>query len=380
MAKREAIWKAMQWVIMAAMLLGLPLIGILLAGRDVRAYLEFPPLTIHVRHAPFSWGAFTLFAALDLVLIAGIIYLLTRPHPRRGALLAFKGHFPRWGCTGLAILLGGWTLAWTRWEWFAPLQAHTFCLPWIGYILVVNAWCLRRSGRSLLTDEPGRFALLIPASALFWWFFEYLNRFVQNWYYVGVTNFSPMAYVTFASLAFATVLPAVLSTHRLLLSFPMSANLNGLRTVRIARPRMTAATILTSAGVGLTLLGVFPDVLFALLWVSPLLIITALQVLGDHPTIFAPLGHGDWRSLVSAALAASICGFFWELWNIGSLARWQYAVPYVDRFHIFAMPLLGYGGYLPFGLECLLVGVMVMGPRPLCVALEKSAAGDLPTE
>jgi hypothetical protein len=27
-------------------------------------------------------------------------------------------------------------------------------------------------------------------------------------------------------------------------------------------------------------------------------------------------------------------------------------VPYVQRFEIFAMPILGYAGYLPFGLEC----------------------------
>ncbi len=374
MAERESIWKAMQWVIMAAMLIGFPVTGIFLAGRDVRAYLEFPPLTIYVRHAPFSWAVFTLFAALDLLLIAGTARLLARPHLRRRALPAPKARPPAWGWAGLAILLGGWTLAWTRWEWFAPWQAHTFCLPWVGYILVVNAWCLRRSGRSLLTDAPGRFAWLIPASALFWWFFEYLNRFVQNWYYVGVDDFSPTAYIAFASLAFATVLPAVLSTHRLLLSFPMLANLHGLRPMRIVRPRMAAAMILTAAGVGLTLLGVFPDALYALLWISPLLIITALQVLGGHPTIFAPLGHGDWRSLVSAALAALICGFFWELWNIGSLARWQYAVPYVDRFHIFAMPLLGYGGYLPFGLECLVVGVMVMGHGPLRVSLDSRQA------
>jgi hypothetical protein len=363
----------MQWVIMATMLLGLPLIGILLAGRDMRTYLEFPPLTVYVRNAPFSWWVFLLFTTLNLLLIAGIASLLARHHRQRRTMPGFKGRWPMWGWAGLAVLLSGWTLAWTRWAWFAPLQAHTFCLPWIGYILVVNAWCLRRSGRSLLTDAPGRFALLIPASALFWWFFEYLNRFVQNWYYVGVADFSPLAYVAFASLAFATVLPAVLSTHRLLLSFPLFANLNGLRPVRIARPRMAATVTLAAAAVGLALLGVFPNLLFALLWVSPLLIITALQVLGGRPTIFAPLGHGDWRSLVSAALAALICGFFWELWNVGGLARWHYAVPYLDRFHIFAMPLLGYGGYLPFGLECLAVGVMVMGHKRLCVPLAQAA-------
>ncbi|MBI5064011.1 MAG: hypothetical protein HZB87_11260, partial [Desulfatitalea sp.] len=68
MAKKGHIWKALQWAILAAMLVGLPLTGLLLAGRDVRAYLEFPPLTLYLRHAPFSWGVFLLCMALDLLL------------------------------------------------------------------------------------------------------------------------------------------------------------------------------------------------------------------------------------------------------------------------------------------------------------------------
>jgi hypothetical protein len=39
-------------------------------------------------------------------------------------------------------------------------------------------------------------------------------------------------------------------------------------------------------------------------------------------------------------------------------------VPFVQRFHIFEMPILGYAGYLPFGLECMVVSLMfgkVMG-------------------
>ncbi|WP_300673693.1 hypothetical protein [Desulfoluna sp.] len=38
-----------------------------------------------------------------------------------------------------------------------------------------------------------------------------------------------------------------------------------------------------------------------------------------------------------------------------SLARWESAIPYVGRFRLFEMPILGFGGYLPFGLECAVV-------------------------
>jgi hypothetical protein len=36
-------------------------------------------------------------------------------------------------------------------------------------------------------------------------------------------------------------------------------------------------------------------------------------------------------------------------------------VPFVQRWPVFEMPLLGYTGYLPFGLECGLVAVWVLG-------------------
>lgn len=34
-------------------------------------------------------------------------------------------------------------------------------------------------------------------------------------------------------------------------------------------------------------------------------------------------------------------------------------MPYVQRFHLFEMPALGYAGYLPFGLQCLAAASLV---------------------
>ncbi len=44
------------------------------------------------------------------------------------------------------------------------------------------------------------------------------------------------------------------------------------------------------------------------------------------------------------------------MWNMFSLARWEYTIPFVHALQVFEMPVLGYAGYLPFGLECLAVG------------------------
>jgi hypothetical protein len=254
-------------------------------------------------------------------------------------------------------------MAWQRFDWFWLFQPHTFLPIWAGFILVVNALSVKRCGTCLLLRRPLGFGLLFPISAGFWWFFEFLNRFVQNWYYTGIEGMGPCQYAYFASLAFSTVLPGVLSMMDLLLTFPaLGQGLARCKPLHLPSANRTGALIiLLPAGVGLALIGLFPDQLFALLWVSPLLIVLSVHILVGRRTPFHRLTQGDWRPVVVPALAALICGFFWEMWNYFSLARWTYSIPFVQRFYLFEMPIPGYGGYLPFGLECLLAGSLALG-------------------
>jgi hypothetical protein len=120
--------------------------------------------------------------------------------------------------------------------------------------------------------------------------------------------------------------------------------------------------MLLLAAVGLTGIGIWPDSLYPLLWVSPLLIITSLQAISGERTVFSSVTRGDWRRIYCSAIAALICGFFWEMWNFHSAAKWVYTVPYVYRYLVFEMPLLGFGGYLPFGLECAVIGMLIPDP------------------
>jgi len=345
-------------LIMTGMLVGLPLLGVFLAGFPMGRYFQFPPQTQYVRHAPFTWSAFAIFAFMIAAVVLPITIqgirsynkdTVTRPDSNSEG-------FPRWGWLGVAIGVPTWILAWTRFPWFAEWQPHTFSPLWLAYIIVVNAICVRRTGRSLMTNQTLFFLLLFPASAIFWWFFEYLNRFVQNWFYVGV-DFRPWQYFWFATLPFSTVLPAVLSTRQLFLSFKwIQRAFSHFPPITINNPARPAFVSLLLAAVGLTVIGIYPTYLFPLLWVSPALIITALQALMKEQHIFTEMGKGNWSGAVAVVLAALFCGLFWEMWNYFSLAKWQYSVPLVHRFEIFEMPLLGYAGYLPFGLECLVVG------------------------
>jgi len=355
---------AFKFIILAGILLGLPLLGVVVVGYPIDRYLEFPPQTRYVRHAPFSWPA---FGGYGLFILAAVLPLVRRAigsEYRSSTDTTPQYPFPRWGWSGILTGLIFWVLAWNRFDWFRPFQPHTFTPLWLSFIVVANALTFKRKGNCLITEKRGYFLLLFPASAVFWWFFEYLNRFVQNWHYVGV-RFSPGEYVLYATLSFSTVLPAVMSVREYLLTFSrlQKGYANYLPSGFLGSRRM-AGCILATAATGLSLTGVWPDYLFALLWLAPLLALISVQVLTGESHVLAGLQTGDWRLIVASALAALVCGWFWEMWNFYSLAKWHYSIPYVDRFRIFEMPLLGYAGYLPFGLECTAVSELLASPGP----------------
>ena len=352
-------------IVTGLLLLGLPLLGVYLAGLPLNRYLEFPPRTLYVDPAPFSWVAFGVLGIIALVLCGLLIWLVW---PRGQSIEHRKSgmtrRFPWWGWLAAGLVAGFWFLAWSRLPGFRHLQPYTFTPLWLSHVFLVNALSWWRSGRSLLTHRTGFFLALFPLSALFWWYFEYLNRFVQNWHYVGIASFGPLQYTLHATLAFSTVLPAVMSTIDWLATFPRLGNVS-VRPVRVPIHGKAAARILLAVSLlALAGLGVWPDVLFPLVWVAPLLLIVSLQLLTGQPTAFAPIAQGHWRVVSLPMLAALMCGFLWEMWNQYSQARWVYMIPYVKRFELFEMPLLGYVGYLPFGLECMaIVGLLENGRR-----------------
>lgn len=340
----------------AGLLFAVPPLASLAAGRWHAGLLAFPPRPPdQPAEASFSWSAFLLIGALGALSLFPFLRGLARScraSPERPAPRSTPRALPPWGWGG--IVLGGvsWAVAWGGLPALNPLRAYSFTPLWIGYILFVSALCVRRTGSSLLTREPAYFLFLFPASAFFWWTFEYLNRFVGNWSYRG-EFFAPWGYAGLASLCFSTVLPAVLSTREWLLS------LTGVRRSFGSLPPLSPRFGRIPPGAAV-LLGVLmlaataarPSWCYPLLWLAPLVLLCALRARRGRPQILAAFLGSDWTAPASAALAGLVCGFFWEMWNAYSLLRWAYHIPGVDRFRIFEMPLLGYLGYLPFGLLC----------------------------
>ena len=96
---------------------------------------------------------------------------------------------------------------------------------------------------------------------------------------------------------------------------------------------------------------IWPQYGFAFLWMSLFFIMDPVNLWLGRPSLLRRTADGDWRLVLALWVGGLICGFFWELWNFYSSPKWLYQVPYVDFWHVFEMPLLGYLGYLPFALE-----------------------------
>jgi hypothetical protein len=302
---------------------------------------------------------------------------------------SFLTRIPWYAWAGVALNVTAWVMSWARiGEWngltingHAYLTAHihlwayTFFPIWLGFILVLDGVNVARSGSSPLTRSWRGFVLLFLLSIPFWWVFEILNIPVQNWRYffdypINTGTFSGwIEYHTISSLCFSTVLPAVLEIAEILASFP------ALRP-RLAphnpgpKIKVSTAGILMLVGVaGLLLPFTAPYYAFGLLWVGVTFLLDPINNLARTKSALGHLLAGDWRFFVLMPLAALCCGFFWEMWNSLALPKWIYTIPLVASWHIphvFEMPLIGYTGYLPFGIELFVMyqfALLLLGRR-----------------
>lgn len=264
--------------------------------------------------------------------------------------------WPLHGWAGLLLIGVCWPLNWG----LEGLRTHILFFPlWLGYILTVDALTARRSGDSLLLRSRARFAGLFLVSAPAWWLFEAINWRTQNWHYQGRELFTDLEYGILASISFSTVIPAVFVTAEWISGSALLQHLSRRRPAAVTTGHRLIMLIIGLLLFSLTM--ALPRFFFPLVWVAPYLVTAALNGLLNHRTLEAEAARGNRIPHAALALGALACGFFWELWNYWSFPRWVYSVPFVDFAHIFEMPLLGYGGYLPFGLELFALYHLVSG-------------------
>lgn len=277
---------------------------------------------------------------------------------------AKPSRFPWWFWAGLVATLFFWWLMWAR-----PVEGalrywvyYAFTPLWWGFIITLDGLCYRLSGGySLLAKKPHLLFISAIVSVFGWFLFEYLDYFsLGNWFYPntqdGKLPFTHMQLVAIFLLAYTTVWPAIFEWYVLLNQIPplVAKYSHG------PKIKLSAHLLIVGGTALLIAMTFYPYPFFWVLWIGPMMIIGGALIKLNINSPLSDLANGNWSPMLLMALASLFNGFFWECWNYGSAHPenpignpnyWQYDVPYVNVIHIFAeMPILGYFGYLPFGV------------------------------
>ena len=234
-------------------------------------------------------------------------------------------------------------------------------IAWTGYILLVDGIVWKRRSNSWLRNARGEMLFMACASVPIWVVFEIYNKFfIRNWYYVGLPEIMLLRYVGYA-WAFATILPAMFETGDLVSSL-RDRRAPRYRADPLRRiPMTTGMWLSVVAGAAMLALPiVYPSTyLAAPLFVGFILLLDPLNARAGAESII-----GDWRAghrnrLINLLTGGLICGLVWEFWNYWAQAKWIYNVPILPNVKLFEMPLLGFGGFPPFAVECFAIYVTV---------------------
>jgi hypothetical protein len=309
----------------------------------------------------FHLGVFVLITCLGVGTLAflfapSLFGFRGAPAPRTRQPVARVGA-PSWFWPGVVTWLLCWAAMWSQPSALGALLNYTFVPMWWGFIAVLDAWVYRRAGgQSLFARRPLGMVAIAAASCIGWFYFEYLDYFVSsNWYYPHAHALPDSLRLAWYGLAFTTVLPAIFEVYALLRTF------DGLAARYTGGPRWNPSrrTWWRLLGLGVLLMAavtLWSSAFFWAIWIGPLLILTSALALVGCWTPFSPMREGDWSRVVLISLASVSTYFVGEMWNFwsapGNPNFWKYEVPFVGVFHVFEMPLLGYFGYLPFGMYC----------------------------
>jgi len=257
----------------------------------------------------------------------------------------------------LLLPLAGFWLSGSEWHEFpadtpaaianAPATLLT-TLMLAGYILLVNHMTKLLTGNNPLKAQRDYLLWMGAAGAMLVWLLVYLNLFVSSW---TTQPDNPAMQLLLYTPLFATLAPAVLSTRALLGSLP-----GALKHLShgIALPAPGDEILVASLGVlalsGLLGGAAWPAQLFWLLWLAPLLLLIALQLLWHESTIFSGLGNGDWGRVVCAALSGlAVSNFAVMAYQANG------GILEINLGH----PLLAQPGYALFGMLCLQLGDVI---------------------
>ena len=265
---------------------------------------------------------------------------------------------PYYGWLGLLTILVSQACMLARIEpfyhWHTPIA-------WTGYILFADAVVWKRRGNSWLRNNAAELFFAACVSVPLWVIFEIYNKYsIHNWYYIGLPELLLLRYFGYV-WSFATIVPAIFETGDLVSS---------LRDRRAPPDRLdppaprrlgVLAWLAVAAGAVMAGVPVFVHsaYLAAPVWLGFILMIDPLNARAGDESILGDWYEGHTGRLVNLLAAGLICGLLWEFWNYWGGAKWVYNVPILPDVKIFEMPILGFGGFPPFAVECFAMYVVI---------------------
>jgi hypothetical protein len=236
-------------------------------------------------------------------------------------------------------------------EWFAPAAVKgavwlpTFCgiLAVLAFGFLLDTLTFHRTGHSLLRSRRDYLLWTGVAGTVAGTLIAYLNLFAESWFTAG----SEAQVLLIAAFSGTALLPVILISRLWLAGLPGLVRLSTRKFALPALPPEPAAIfLLLLALTGLLGGTIWIDRLGWLFWLSPLLLLAALQLLWNESTVFSGLAQGDWsRVLLGAVSGIVVGGFALAIYRLGggsvyfATGTWQ---------------LLA--GLAVFGLLCLQIG------------------------
>lgn len=239
-------------------------------------------------------------------------------------------------------------------HWHTPIA-------WTGYILFADALVWKRRGASWLRNHPAEFLFVACVSVPLWVVFELYNKYsIHNWYYVGLPDVLLLRYAGYV-WSFATIFPAIFETADLVSSLrDRRAPVN---RMELPVPVRLSAAVWIAVAVGAFSVAlpafVHSTYLAAPVWLGFILLLDPLNTRAGSESILGDLRQQRTGRLFNLLAAGIACGFLWEFWNYWGGTKWIYNVPILPEAKLFEMPILGYGGFPPFAVECFVMYVMV---------------------
>jgi hypothetical protein len=245
----------------------------------------------------------------------------------------------------LAVIVAAWVLLLLNVE---PVPTWFYVFAWYPTLVLLDALASGREHERPIYGSGGRALSLLAWSAAVWLLFEAANFRLRNWYYVFLPSHPAERWAGIV-LSFATVLPALFLTARLLDSAGVGRSWHA-RPVTVHRWHLDA-----SVGLGLltlTLALAVPQLFFPLTWGAVWLLVEP-AVYRRHPewSLFHDIERGEWGRIARLLLGGLLVGVLWECYNFWARGKWIYTVPWLEHVTWFEMPPLGFVGFPLFALE-----------------------------